>query len=590
MTLNGPHSVQWKPWSKGTFDEARLAGKPILINVAAAWCHWCHVMDEKTFADPRIAKILNSSYAAVRVDADARPDLAERYAEWGWPATAILTPDAQPLLELRGFQEPASFLDLIQSTRKGLRSGRLAARAPQAITKPLDASLTAIRDRVEAQLDSYFDEQLGGWGHRQKYPFSAPVEHAMLRARDDATWQGRVQLTLEGTRHLIDPVWGGVYQYSVNGTWTEPHFEKIAAIQAGCLDNFAQAYQASGNRRHLAAANQVASYLDSFLTSPTGGFWTSQDADAPALPGPQFYALGNKERLAVGMPRIDRNVYTDWNALIILALVRLHRATLDAKPLQAAIRAADSLLDTHRQPNGAFSHAPGRPQVLHLRDNALMGRALFALHECTGREEHLQAAWGVVQFILAHLASSEGGFHAHTIDMDAPGSLGVRRRPLEENGIAVRLLAESAWRLDDTDPQRKLLLECAEQAVRSLASDDTIKAEGRIIGQFLLGIEWLLLDPMTVVVQKGSDEVLSKELYGQALRSLTQPGVVRWGRDDEYPAFGGGAAYVCYAGRCSRPVTSPSMVPAALAAMGKPTAATSGPKSPGRSRPNGTPR
>lgn len=567
--MSAPTAVQWQAWEAATFAQAKREKRILLVNVAAAWCHWCHVMDERTFSDPRVARVLADSFTCIRVDADARPDLAERYAEWGWPANAILTPDAKPVLELRGFQAPTAFLDLITNLARDQAKGKLKGRRDPPKSKPSKDPLAKLRDRVQKRLDGYYDERLGGWGRFQKYPFAAPVEQALLRAqRGEAPWLDRAIQTLDGTRQLLDPVWGGVFQYSVNDRWDDPHFEKIAVIQAGALDNFAHAYQVTGHKRFLAAARAVESYLLNFLCDSSGAFWTSQDADVQDGPTPtagtEYYKLSDRARRKRGQPRTDRNVYADWNGLLISSLVRLHAATGDAKPLAAARQAAKVLLQTHRNPDGAFRHADDdRSGLLHLRDNATMGRALLALHQATGEDGFLDAARHVANTILA-LESPDGGFYAHSADPAATGAFAERRRPLEENGLAMRFLLELDW-LDGDARVRPAV----ERAARALALPELIKAEGRILGQFLLGLDWLVAEPLKAVVVAASSDSAAVKLRQACLTLPATPLLVTHQLPgQEYPDLGHAAVYLCKGTACSSPVRKPGDLAAAAARLG----------------------
>jgi uncharacterized protein len=572
--VSAPAAVAWQPWAASTFERARAERKPILVNVAASWCHWCHVMDDETFARGDVARVLSHDFVAIRVDADARPDLAERYAEWGWPATAILTPDAQPVTELRGHQDAQPFLGLLNAVADDARAGRLQGRRAPPRPKPSRDGLAALRDAVQARLDSHYDARIGGWGASQKYPFAGPVEHSLVRAaRGEDGWLDAATITLDATRKLIDPVWGGVWQYSVEDGWDTPHFEKIAPIQAGCLDNFAHAYAVTG--RFLKAARAVRDYLGGFLANPDGTFGTSQDADVvrpgqATILGGDYWQLDDAHRRAVGLPRTDRAAYADWNGLLIAALCRLHDAAGDDKALAMATAAARSLLRTHRTPDGGFRHgADDATGLLHLRDNAAMGRALLALHQSTGDDAWLDAAVPVARFLLA-LEHPDGGFLAQTRDPAAAGALAEPRRPLEENGLAIRFLVELGWRRPDGDGAHASLAkagrQAAERAARALASPELVAAEGRIIGQFLLGLEWLLLEPVHIDVAGPRDDAAVRALRAAAL-ALDLPGkTVRWsrpgdGRPDR-PAL-----YACQGEACSAPITDGEQLPRAVARL-----------------------
>src|SRR5262245_26940456 len=105
---------EFEPWSSATFARAQREGRLLYVSVQAAWCHWCHVMNAETLRDPQVLALLARHFVVIRVDADARPDLAERYAAWGWPANAFLTPDARPIVNLRGYRSPAAFAELLR--------------------------------------------------------------------------------------------------------------------------------------------------------------------------------------------------------------------------------------------------------------------------------------------------------------------------------------------------------------------------------------------------------------------------------------------------------------------------------------------
>ncbi|MBL8957734.1 MAG: DUF255 domain-containing protein, partial [Myxococcaceae bacterium] len=105
----------WQPWSKETFERAKAEGRYLLVDCSAEWCHWCHVMDDTTYKDARILAALDARFVPVRVDVDARPDLAERYGEWGWPATVLLSPEAQELGKFRGYLPPERLVEILGS-------------------------------------------------------------------------------------------------------------------------------------------------------------------------------------------------------------------------------------------------------------------------------------------------------------------------------------------------------------------------------------------------------------------------------------------------------------------------------------------
>lgn len=584
---SSPHDValaahaepDWVQWEPASFQRAQHGNKIILINVVASWCHWCHVMDEETYADPEIAALLAEHFVTIRVDSDARPDVAERYREWGWPATAFLTPDAQQVLALRGYKHRDAFEALLRELIADRDAGTLAQRTqPAEEPRPVDGALGPVLAVATRQLDGFYHEAMGGWGERQKYPFPAPLEHALVRARvhDEPQWIARAELTLRNEEKIIDPVWGGVYQYSVKGDWDHPHYEKIAAIQAGAIENYAMMARASGDERWLAPARKVAGYVLDMMRSPEGGFYTSQDADLrregqPTVLGQDYYAKGDAERRALGLPRIDDNVYADLNGMMIRALVELYAATGEPEHLAAATEAAEHLLHTHRTVEGAFLHgADDDPNGLYyLRDQAAMGWAMLALYRASGERRWLEAAQRVGAFMQARLEDRErGGFFAHTEDPAAVGVFAVRRKPVEENGLAASLMIELHRYLDGDGRTETPYRASAERALAAVGSTATIENEGRIIGRLLLALEQVLAPSVDVTVVGVADDPRTLALHRAALRYYEPRAVIERSLPGErYPDIGKAAVYLCTDTACSTPITDPARLPAAADAF-----------------------
>ena len=573
-STTGPTEPDWAPWEPASFERAKQDDKIILINVIATWCHWCHVMDEQTYADPKIAALLREHFVTIRVDSDARPDVAERYREWGWPATAFLTPDAQPVLALRGYKNPQKFGTLLRELVAERDAGTLAMRTPPSDeVQPVQGELDPVLAMATAQLDGYYHPPLGGWGKIQKYPFPAPLEHALWRSRiyGETQWVQRAALTLQNERKISDPVWGGVYQYSVGGDWDHPHYEKITAIQAGAIENYALMARWTGDDRWLAPAREVAGYMRTMMRDPDGGFYTSQDADLrregeSTVPGADYYAASDAQRRAMGMPRIDDHVYADLNGLMIRALVELYAATGDPDDLDAARQAAEHVMQTHRARDGAFLHgADDDPQgLLYLRDQASMGAGLLALHRATGHERWLEAARRLAEFMRAELEDPEhGGLFAHTVDPEAVGVFKTRRKPVEENGLAARFFVDLHRHLDGDGRTPTPYHAAAERALASLGQARTIEQEGRIIGKFLLGLESVLMPTVDVTVVGAPADERTQALRRAALRYPEPRAVVESSLPGErYPDTGKPAVYLCTQTACSSPITDPQQLPA----------------------------
>lgn len=562
-------TIAWESWSADAFDRARAERKLILVSLQAGWCHWCHVMNDRTFGDPDVVAVLDRHFVAIRVDADSRPDLAERYQRWAWPATALLTPDAEPITNLRGFQPEDRFLALLRSLVDRHERGEPVEAFEAEPAPVVDADVAAIRADAEAQLESYWDEREGGWGTPQKYPWREPVEYSFYRAaiHGDERARTRALRSLEGYSALIDRVWGGMYQYSVRGNWREPHYEKIAQVQAGAIAAFTEAHRVTGDERWLRDANEVARYVTSTLTDPSGGFYSSQDADVgthgdgPHVLGADFYRLDDAGRREIGAPRIDRSIYASWNGMLIEALAELYEASGDRALLETAVRAGEVIFERHGRGDGlAHAATDGDGAELHLADQAWMLRGSLALYEATGDPRWRDRALQLTRFVRRDLAAEHGGFYAHTEDHQARGVFARRRIPFIENAVIARALVRLAHLTSDDELRSE-----ARRALIAVSDRAYVRSFGRKVGEYLLALEELE-GPHVIVSIVGEDDERTAALHRAALGWYHPPRIVELGRPgaSRYPYPGEPAAYLCTESACSRPVYDASrLVPEA---------------------------
>ncbi len=581
QTATTAATVTWHDWSPASFQRAHSERRILLVNVAARWCHWCHVMDETTYADPEVAALLQAHFVTIRVDADARPDLAERYAAWGWPATAILTSEAQPVLELRGFHEPRTFAKLLRDLVAKSQAGRLHGRQDPPPAPPrADTDLAALRTTVYAQLDRFYDPVEGGWGRKQKYPLAALDELALLRGAvfAEPTWTERAVTTLTGERNLLDPVWGGMFQYSVAGVWDRPHYEKIGMIQAGAVEAFALVYRRTGTATWRDLAHLQRNYLLLHMQAPDGGFYTSQDADLrregqPPVLGADYYAKSDADRRALGMPRTDRARHADINGRTISALCRLVAAVpgpdgeMDDTALTAALAAAGYVVRELHDGRGGYFHSADDQTLLHLRDQAAVGLAFLDLHAVTFDPTWLDRARQVATVLAESFEDREhGGFFAHTPDPAATGVFAVRRRPVEDNALAVRFLLRLQF-LDEASPTPGHR-DRALRALRAVGDPKVLAEEGRMLGQFALAVTEATTPTIEVSVVAQAGDPAGQALHRAAL-GLDQPrALIRPSQPGtRYPDIGAAAVYLCTDTACSSPVRDPAKLAAVAASF-----------------------
>src|ERR1051326_1278175 len=377
-------AITWEKWDDSLFARAKREHRFVLLDLEAVWCHWCHVMDDTTYRDPAVAALIAKKYIAVRVDQDSRPDLSNRYGDWGWPATIVFNANAGEIVRRRGFLAPDEMRSMLQAIIDDPSPGP----SVWADAKPTLPEVPRLSDSLRAEVikknDDFYDAKHGGWGFSHKYLDALSVEYALAHDPDKA------RQTLTAALQIIDPKAGGIYQYSVGGDWKEPHFEKIMSMQAGALRTYSLAYARWHDPAYLHAAQSVRNFVTRVLRGSEGAFYTSQDAD-----------FVNGER------RVDKNIYARENGWIIEALATYADATGDRAAPAAATRAAD-WINAHRSlPNGGYKHGL-TTQRLYLGDTLAMANAQLALYASTRDRRWLSRAETSARFIESNFRASAG--------------------------------------------------------------------------------------------------------------------------------------------------------------------------------------
>ncbi len=490
----------WVAWSNEAFALAKRERRFILLDCAAEWCHWCHVMDETTYLDPDIGRALSNRFVAIRVDIDARPDLAERYGAWGWPATVIFSPDAEELGKFRGYLAPEELKTaLADIERANPKDTNRVAADPSA---PVDA-LGWIGIRVTRDMDDWYDPREGGWGRQQKAPMGADIEFELRRAaHGDSNALQRAIFSLEKQRALIDPVWGGIYQYSAASQWNEPHFEKLMPYQAANLEAAALAWQVTSNETFLADARKIDSYLENFFTSTNGTFFATQDADLnahekdkPFVDGHTYYALDDAGRRKLGFPRIDTHIYAHENGLAIAALCTLYENALwsarsenpyDSHVLARARIAADAILASHVADDGSVWHdANKKSGPFYLADAAAFGLGLARLAMITNDTKYRDAARRIGLATVKNFEdATSGGYFEHTPDENAAGVFTQRQHPFVHNVACARFFTALAKMTGDASWR-----EHARHILAAIATPRAFDDQGRMVGEYLLALD-----------------------------------------------------------------------------------------------------
>jgi uncharacterized protein YyaL (SSP411 family) len=578
--------IAWQGWSQTAFQQAKAEHKFVLLDLGTQWCHWCHVMDDTTYKDPTVLKLLAEKYIALKVDADSRPDLSDRYEDYGWPATVVFAPGGSEIVKRRGYLAPDEMASMLQAIIKDPTPGPsiVAAQTPHYTDQ---TSLSdPIRQELLKRYSEAYDTKNGSWGHVQKYLDWDGVEWAMRQARhgntaaEKMTAEHMARQTLDAQLNLLDPAWGGVYQYSTDGDWQHPHFEKIMQMQAENLRIYSLAWSQFHDPRYLAAAQSIHHFLINFLRSPDGAFYTSMDADlVDGVHSADYFALPDSARRAQGIPHVDDHQYSRENGWAIRALAALYESTGDITALDEATTAANWIIthrsranadatqgdaptngDASRYSNGqtalgGFSHDARDSAGPYLGDTLAMGQAFLELHAATADRIWLTRAERAADFIAVNFI--DPGTPGLRTASSHPDQAFIPGRELDESIAAVRwanLLSQYSGR-----PRDKSLAQTAMKYVSS--PDITLSREVGVAG-ILLADNEINVAALHIVIVSPKSDATANTLYQAAMATPADYKRVEWydpaegplpNSDVEYPKLPKPAAFVCTGTACSAP-------------------------------------
>jgi uncharacterized protein YyaL (SSP411 family) len=328
--------IDWFEWGDAAFERAKADDKPMLLDIGAVWCHWCHVIDRESYENPEIAKIISENFIAVKVDRDERPDVDSRYqsaissisGQGGWPLTGFLLPDGRPFFGGTYFPPEdhmgrPGFRRILLAVAESYRSKRpeleraacsLAAAVAQAEV------FTGARskfdpDVVDAQISSItqlFDIKNGGFGHAPKFPHASAMDLILDRFQQSGEKHllAMAESTLEKMARggVYDQLAGGFHRYSVDERWLVPHFEKMSYDNSELLRNYLHGWQITQNPFLRQTAEGIIAWVNEVLSDQeNGGFYASQDADY-SLDDDGDYFTWSLEELRAALPPEEASV------------------------------------------------------------------------------------------------------------------------------------------------------------------------------------------------------------------------------------------------------------------------------------------
>ena len=442
--------VHWRPWGEEAFAAARADDKPILLDIGAVWCHWCHVMDGESYEDPAVAEILNRQFVCVKVDRDERPDVDARYqravqaltGQGGWPLTAFLTPQGEVFFggtyfppEDNRFGRPG-FVSVLRQVAEAFHGDRdkvakNAAAIRQHVTESLDEARAGdvsprLVEQAADQMARLFDIRYGGFGTAPKFPHAGACEFLLARWWDTRLDWARevVEKTLDGMARggIRDHLGGGFHRYSVDERWIVPHFEKMSYDNSELLRAYCSAFQAWGSDRYREVATGIVDWVLAVLADREHGtFFTSQDADVAFGDDGDYWTWTSDEaRAALDAPEfaVVRSVFDvedagemDHNPRKNVLWRRREPATAEHVVLDAAIGKLKAARDRRR--------APAVDTTAYVSWNAMMASAFLHAGAVLDRRECNTLALAVLERIWNEAWREQSGM-AHVLGRDEP--------------------------------------------------------------------------------------------------------------------------------------------------------------------------
>ncbi len=638
LQQHADNPVDWRPWSPEAFEEARRRDVPVLVSIGYAACHWCHVMAHESFEDEGVAAIVNEACVPVKVDREERPDVDAVYmtatqamtGQGGWPMTVFATPDGEPFFCGTYFPRP-NFIRLVQAVSQAWRDNREAivkqgSAVVEAIARaggqglPTGAMTADVLAAAAASLSREYDADYGGFGGSPKFPPHMDLLFLLRNFQRTGS-----QRSLEMVRHtceamarggIYDQLAGGFARYSVDRTWTVPHFEKMLYDNALLLRAYTQLWRLTGDELAVRVARQTTDFLIAEMRTRGGGFASALDADTDGVEGLTYVwtptqlseVLGDDDaawaagvlkvtpagtfehgasvlqlpadpddqerwarvrsklltaRSARPQPARDDKVVAAWNGLTVTALAEYlmlageresNEHAIEAAMYQAGRALADHIVDG-RLRRVSRDGVVGEPAGV-LEDYGAVAEAFCALHQYTGDGGWLALAGQLLDTALEHFADGSGGFYDTADDAEKlvtrPADPTDNATPSGLSAVTAALVSYAAL------TGEKSYRDAAETALTKVAA--LAAQHARFAGYSSAVGEALLSGPYEIAIVGGHGDLVEA-----AWRAAPPGAVIVAGKPDApgVPLLAGRlrrdgrpTAYVCRGFVCDAPVTT----------------------------------
>ncbi|MBV8823096.1 MAG: thioredoxin domain-containing protein [Ktedonobacteraceae bacterium] len=444
--------VDWYPWGEEALQKARQEDKPILLSVGYSACHWCHVMERESFENEATAQLLNRYFVAIKVDREERPDIDVIYMQavqaltqqGGWPMTVFLTPDGRPFYGGTYFppddrnygrgQVMPSFSRVLLSMADAYANRRqdvekqatqfadyLNQRSNTPLRRmnihPMETASPEMLSSASQALASEFDAQWGGFGNAPKFPNTMSLElllrihlhrlHGEITTSPQIAELEMVEVSLQHMANggIYDHLGGGFHRYSVDAEWLVPHFEKMLYDNALLSRVYLHAYLVTGNLFYRRIAEETLDYVVREMTSPEGGFYSTQDADSEGEEG-KFFTWTPQE-IKQALPPDDAELFMRYYDVTQrgnfegknILHVQSPNTQVSEEVLQESLRRSRDVLFRVREQR----IKPGRDEKILTSWNGLMLRSFAEAARYLKRADYLQVAVRNASCLLSEL-------------------------------------------------------------------------------------------------------------------------------------------------------------------------------------------
>ncbi|WP_299251194.1 DUF255 domain-containing protein [uncultured Cytophaga sp.] len=429
----------WEPFNETIFHKAKRENKFVVLQLAANWCHWSHVMEEKTYANPLIIEYLDKNYIVCKEDYDLRQDLTSLYTNYGPPTTIIFDADGNELLKESGFIDNDRFMALLTQLRAN-PSPLFSNKPSLNIEHTTDSSKQKSLDYLKEKFINSLDYENGGFNFGQKFIDFKTFEYAFNQSSIDTSMHKWVENSIINSTGIYDNVWGGVYQYANNNDWKQVHYEKLLEVQARYIKMYCWYYKRYNDIDALKKAEGIAAYVVRFLEAKDGTYYNAQDADLmPGIKATDYFKLNNEGRIAQGIPAIDENSYTNSNAEITEAFLILWATNNNQVYLDKAIKCAYVLMNDYKI-NNAYTHSTNKLSTISLKDNLAMVKTLILLYRATSNTLYKKEAAKLLREITHTFNSGNGYLYSFVGSSPLKATYNI-----SENIEACRLLNYSSY-------------------------------------------------------------------------------------------------------------------------------------------------